>query len=63
MKCAFSFLEAMLINSPLLSPVPLNQLLPPPDGIEDPNHVEIQLKVILGVFKCIMMSPVPCAML
>lgn len=61
MNCDFSFLETQLLHSLLLSTAPLKQLLPPPDGIKDPNHVETQLKVIFGVFKCIMISPVPCA--
>lgn len=59
MKCAFSFLEAMLINSPFLSRTPLKQLLPPPDGVKDLNHVETQLKVNFGVLECIMISTVP----
>lgn len=61
MNCAFSFLEAELLHSLLLSTAPLKQLLPPPDRIKDPNRVETQLKVIFGVFKCIMISPIPCA--
>lgn len=59
MKCAFSFLEAMLINSPFLSCVSLKQLLPPPDGVKDLNHIATQLKVNFGVLKGIMISPVP----
>lgn len=54
MKCAFSFLEAMLINSLFFSRVPWKQLLPPPDGIKDLNHAETQLKVNFGVLKYIM---------
>lgn len=61
MNLALFFLEAQLFHSLLLSTAPLKQPLPPPDGIKDQNHVETQLKVIFGVFKCIMISPVLCA--